>query len=104
MDIDNKKSKKRRRKNIKYRLVIKTILFMIFVIFMNATKAAVEPIMTNMLAIGQLQSDNYSYAIYTYYMYFKNYGWLLYLLILVILYGKEIMNLIDYVIKTEKGE
>lgn len=81
---------------------IKIIIFIVLVFLYNMLKQFVSPLIANELAMNQMQNTIDSNSWIQLYTYFSNYSVLIFIVIAILLFNKDIMNLINKNKKEQK--
>ena len=81
---------------------IKIIIFIVLVFLYNMLKQFVSPLIANELAMNQMQNTIDSNLWIQLYTYFSNYSVLIFIVIAILLFNKDIMNLINKNKKEQK--
>lgn len=74
---------------------IKIIIFIVLVFLYNMLKQFVSPLIANELAMNQMQNTIDSNLWIQLYTYFSNYSVLIFIVIAILLFNKDIVNLIN---------
>ena len=74
---------------------IKIIIFIVLVFLYNMLKQFVSPLIANSLAMNQMQNTVDSNLWIQLYTYFSNYSVLIFIVIAILLFNKDIVNLIN---------
>ena len=74
---------------------IKIIIFIVLVFLYNMLKQFVSPLIANELAMNQMQNTIDSNSWIQLYTYFSNYSVLIFIVIAILLFNKDIVNLIN---------
>ena len=74
---------------------IKIIIFIVLVFLYNMLKQFVSPLIANSLAMNQMQNTIDSNLWIQLYTYFSNYSVLIFIVIAILLFNKDIVNLIN---------
>lgn len=74
---------------------IKIIIFIVLVFLYNMLKQFVSPLIANELAMNQMQNIVDSNLWIQLYTYFSNYSVLIFIVIAILLFNKDIVNLIN---------
>lgn len=74
---------------------IKIIIFIVLVFLYNMLKQFVSPLIANELAMNQMQNTIDSNLWIQLYTYFSNYSILIFIIIAILLFNKDIVNLIN---------
>ena len=74
---------------------IKIIIFIVLVFLYNMLKQFVSPLIANKLAMNQMQNTIDSNLWIQLYTYFSNYSVLIFIVIAILLFNKDIVNLIN---------
>lgn len=74
---------------------IKIIIFIVLVFLYNMLKQFVSPLIANSLAMNQIQNTVDSNLWIQLYTYFSNYSVLIFIVIAILLFNKDIVNLIN---------
>ena len=83
-------------------LIIKGILYFLFVFLWDKFYTAIAPIVTNDLAIRQMENNDYSSIGINLFSIYSNYQWLIIIGGLLFIFLNEITILIEYIIKRIK--
>ena len=81
---------------------VKIVLFVVLIFLYNILKQFVSPLIANDLALNQMHSTVDSNLWIQLYTYFSNYSILIFIVIAILLFNKNIINLIKKY--KEKGE
>ena len=82
---------------------IKIVVFLVLLFLYNALNQFISPLIANDLAMNQMQNTVDSNLWIQLYTYFSNYSILIFILIAILLFNKDIINLINKINK-KKGE
>lgn len=82
---------------------IKIIIFIVLIFLYNILQQFISPLIANDLAMNQMQNTVDSNLWIQLYTYFSNYSILIFIVIAVLLFNKDIVNLINKINK-KKGE
>ena len=83
-------------------LIIKGILYFLCVFLWNKFYTIISPIVTNELAMKQMENNNYSFIGINLFSIYSNYQWLIIIGGLLFVFLNEIPVLIEYIIKRIK--
>lgn len=72
---------------------IKFLILSVLVIIYNAFTQTVSPIIANQLAMQQMQNYDTSSMGIQLYQYLTNYGWIIFIVLIVIMFRKDIVNI-----------
>ena len=75
-------------------VTIKIAILVALLIIYNTIMQAVSPIVANQLAMQQMQNYDTSSAGIQVYQYLTNYGWVVFLVLIAIMFSKDIVNII----------
>ena len=89
--------------NMKTSTKIKIVVFLVLLFLYNALNQFISPLIANDLAMNQMQNTVDSNLWIQLYTYFSNYSILIFILIAILLFNKDIINLINKINK-KKGE
>lgn len=81
---------------------IKIIIFIVLVFLYNMLKQFVSPLIANELAMNQIQNTIDSNSWIQLYTYFSNYSVLIFIVIAILFFNKDIVNLINKNKKEQK--
>ena len=76
------------------KVFIKFIILSALVIIYNAFLQTVSPIVANQLAMQQMQNYDTSSMGIQLYQYLTNYGWIVFIILIVIMFRKDVANII----------
>ena len=82
---------------------IKIVVFLVLLFLYNALNQFISPLIANDLAMNQMQNTVDSNLWIQLYTYFSNYSILILIVIAILLFNKDIVNLINKINK-KKGE
>lgn len=82
---------------------IKIVVFLVLLFLYNALNQFISPLIANDLAMNQMQNTVDSNLWIQLYTYFSNYSILIFIVIAILLFNKDIVNLINKINK-KKGE
>lgn len=82
---------------------IKIVVFLVLLFLYNALNQFISPLIANDLAMNQMQNTVDSNLWIQLYTYFSNYSILIFIVIAILLFNKDIINLINKINK-KKGE
>lgn len=74
---------------------IKIIIFVVLIFLYNIQKQFISPLIANSLAMNQMQNIVDSNLWIQLYTYFSNYSVLIFIVIAILLFNKDIVNLIN---------
>lgn len=83
---------------------IKIIIFIVLVFLYNMLKQFVSPLIANSLAINQMQNTVDSNLWIQLYTYFSNYSVLIFIIIVILFFNKDIVSLINKNKKEQKEQ
>lgn len=83
---------------------IKIIIFIVFVFLYNILKQFVSPLIANELAMNQMQNTIDSNLWIQLYTYFSNYSILIFIVIAILFFNNDIINLINKNKKEQNDE
>lgn len=83
---------------------IKIIIFIVLVFLYNMLKQFVSPLIANSLAINQMQNTVDSNLWIQLYTYFSNYSVLIFIIIAILFFNKDIVSLINKNKKEQKEQ
>ena len=83
---------------------IKIIIFIVLVFLYNMLKQFVSPLIANSLAINQMQNTIDSNLWIQLYTYFSNYSVLIFIIIVILFFNKDIVSLINKNKKEQKEQ
>lgn len=89
--------------NMKTSTKIKIVVFLVLLFLYNALNQFISPLIANDLAMNQMQNTVDSNLWIQLYTYFSNYSILIFIVIAILLFNKDIVNLINKINK-KKGE
>ena len=89
--------------NMKTSTKIKIVVFLVLLFLYNALNQFISPLIANDLAMNQMQNTVDSNLWIQLYTYFSNYSILIFIVIAILLFNKDIINLINKINK-KKGE
>lgn len=89
--------------NMKTSTKIKIVVFLVLLFLYNALNQFISPLIANDLAMNQIQNTVDSNLWIQLYTYFSNYSILIFIVIAILLFNKDIVNLINKINK-KKGE
>lgn len=73
---------------------IKFIILSVLVMIYNAFVQTVSPIIANQLAMQQMQNYDTSSMGIQFYQYLTNYSWIVFIILVVIMFHKDVINII----------
>ena len=83
---------------------IKIIIFIVLVFLYNMLKQFVSPLIANSLAMNQMQNTVDSNLWIQLYTYFSNYSVLIFIIIVILFFNKDIVSLINKNKKEQKEQ
>ena len=83
---------------------IKIIIFIVLIFLYNILKQFVSPLIANSLAMNQMQHTVDSHLWIQLYTYISNYSILIFIIIAILLFNKDIVNLINKNKKEQKEQ
>ena len=81
---------------------IKIVVFLVLLFLYNALNQFISPLIANDLAMNQMQNTVDSNLWIQLYTYFSNYSILIFIVIAVLLFNKDIVNLINKINKKKE--
>lgn len=88
--------------NMKTSTKIKIVVFLVLLFLYNALNQFISPLIANDLAMNQMQNTVDSNLWIQLYTYFSNYSILIFIVIAVLLFNKDIVNLINKINKKKE--
>ena len=83
---------------------IKFLILFVLVIIYNAFVQTVSPIIANQLAMQQMQNYDTSSMGIQLYSYLTNYSWIVFVILIVIMFRKDIVNIIKKIKESVNNE
>lgn len=83
---------------------VKIVLFVVLIFLYNILKQFVSPLIANDLALNQMHSTVDSNLWIQLYTYFSNYSILIFIVIAILLFNKNIINFINKIKENDKKE
>jgi len=83
---------------------IKFLILFVLVIIYNAFVQTVSPIIANQLAIQQMQNYDTSSMGIQLYSYLTNYSWIVFVILIVIMFHKDVVNIIKKIKESVNNE
>lgn len=83
---------------------VKIILFVVLIFLYNALKQFISPLIANDLALNQMHSTVDSNLWIQLYTYFSNYSILIFIVIAILLFNKNVINFINKIKENDKKE
>ena len=74
---------------------VKIVLFVVMIFLYNTLKQFISPLIANDLAMNQMQSTVDSNLWIQLYTYLSNYSFLIFIVIAILLFNKDVINLIN---------
>ena len=85
-------------------IIIKATILAIIVVVYNAIMQTVSPIIANQLAMQQMQNYDTSSMGIQLYTYSTNYSWIVFVILIVIMFHKDIANIIKKIKESISNE
>ena len=86
------------------KVFIKLIILSVLVIIYNAFTQTMSPIIANQLAMQQMQNYDTSSMGIQLYQYLTNYGWIVFVILIVIMFRKDVANIFKKIKESMNNE
>lgn len=85
-------------------IIIKVMILAVIAVIYNAFVQTVSPIIANQLAMQQMQNYDTSSMGIQLYQYIANYGWIVFVILFVIMFHKDVVNIIKKIKENVNNE